>query len=119
MWMRAARWVVAALIGSAMTTIGCSRERPEDRIVKPRVPVVADDSLVQAFDANIEMRLIDRIELDTFLRDRDIRVHVDDGHVSLTGQVWTPLEKERVTSLVRHVPGVIDVTNDLDIQPPE
>jgi osmotically-inducible protein OsmY len=64
------------------------------------------------------MRLTDRIELDTFLRERDIEVEVADGVVNITGKVWTPLEKQRVGDLVRHVAGVIDVANDLVVQPP-
>jgi osmotically-inducible protein OsmY len=119
MLMRAARWAVAALIGSAMTTIGCARPIDADEPLRQRAPIVADDSLVHAFDTRLETRLIDRIELDNFLRDRDIRVEVIDGVVSLTGEVWTPLEKQRVGALVRNVAGVIDVANDLTVRPPE
>ena len=118
MWMRATRWAVAALIGSAMTTIGCTRPVVPERHVSARQPIVADDSLVNAFDTSIEMRLVDRIELDHFLRDRYIRVEVVDGIVSVSGEVWTPLEKQRVGEIVRHVAGVIDVENELDIRPP-
>ena len=119
MWMRAARWGIAALIGSAMTTIGCAR--PIETVERPvsRQPIVADDSLVHAFDTRLEVRLIDRIELDAFLRERDIYVEVVDGVVNLTGEVWTPLEKQRVSDLVRNVAGVIDVANDLVVRPPE
>lgn len=119
MWMRATRWAVAAIIGSAMTTIGCARPLDADEPAPRRQPIVADDSLVHAFDTRLEMRLIDRIELDTFLRDRDIYVEVVDGVVNLSGEVWTPLEKQRVGDLVRNVAGVIDVTNDLVVRPPE
>ena len=119
MWMRATRWVVAALIGSAMTTIGCARPLDADEPVRPRQPIVADDSLVHAFDTRLEMRLIDRLELDTFLRERDINVEVADGVVNITGEVWTPLEKQRAGNLVRNVPGVVDVANDLVVRPPE
>ena len=119
MWMRATRWAIAALIGSAMTTIGCARPIDADEPVRPRQPIVADDSLVHAFDTRLEMRLIDRIDLDTFLRDRDIYVDVMDGTVNISGEVWTPLEKQRAGDLVRNVPGVIDVTNDLVVRPPE
>ena len=119
MWTRAARWAVAALIGSAMTTVGCARARAMDEPVRVRQPIVADDSVVAAFDTRLEVRLLDRLELDNFLRDREIRVEVVDGVVNLTGQVWTPLEKQRAADLVRHVAGVIDVANHLDVQPPE
>ena len=99
-----------------MTTIGCARdERREPR--NDREAIVADD-IVHAFDTNMELRLIDRLELDNFLRDREIRVHVVDGVVNITGHVWTPLEKERAADLLRRVPGVIDVANELTIRPP-
>lgn len=75
--------------------------------------------MVHAFDTDIEARLLDRLELDNFLRDRDIRLHVIDGAVSVTGEVWTPLEKARVTELVHGVAGVIDVTNELIVHPPQ
>ena len=84
-----------------------------------RQPIVEDDSLVHAFDTRLEMRLVDRLELDTFLRDRDIQVEVVDGVVNITGEVWTPLEKQRVGDLIRNVAGVIDVANDLVVRPPE
>ena len=116
MWTRATRWAVAALIGSAMTTIGCARVEKREPPTA-REPIVADD-IVHAFDTNMELRLIDRLELDTFLRDRQIRVQVVDGIVNITGHVWTPLEKERAADLLRRVPGVIDVANDLTIRPP-
>jgi osmotically-inducible protein OsmY len=94
--------------------------KPDARydISSSRQPVVADNSVAHAFDTSIEMRLVDRLELDNFLRDRDIRVHVTDGVVSIAGEVWTPLERERAGEIVRHVPGVIDVVNELDIRPP-
>jgi osmotically-inducible protein OsmY len=119
MFLRATRWAVAALIGSAMTTIGCARPIAADEPARVRQPIVADDSLVHAFDTRLETRLMDRLELDNFLRDRDIRVEVIDGAVNVTGEVWTPLEKQRVSDLIRHVAGVIDVANHLDVRPPE
>jgi BON domain len=119
MWMRAARWAVAALMGSAMTTIGCGRPIAADEPRVARPPVVADDSLAHAFETQLEVRLVDRLELDSFLRDRDIQVDVDDGVVYVTGEVRTPLEKRRVEDLLRHVAGVIDVANQLEVRPPE
>jgi BON domain len=121
MW-RATDWIVAAAIGSAVATTGCTRAplRPDARydISSSRLPVVPDNSVAHAYDTSIEMRLVDRLELDNFLRDRDIRVRVSDGVVSIAGEVWTPLERERAGEIVRHVPGVIDVVNKLDIRPP-
>jgi hypothetical protein len=119
MWTRATRWAVAALIGSAMTAIGCTKARVVDDTPRAREPVVADESLVHAFDTQLEMRVLDRIELDNFLRHRDIQLEVSDGVVNLTGEVWTPLEKERAGHLIRNVAGVIDVANHLAVRPPD
>jgi hypothetical protein len=119
MWMRATRWAVAALIGSAMTTVGCGRPITPDEPRRARSPIVADDSLTHAFDTQLEVRLIDRLELDNFLRDREIHIDVADGVVHVTGEVWTALEKRRVSDVFRNIPGVLHVTNDLEVSPPE
>ncbi len=118
---RATHWIVAAAIGSTVTTISCTRAplTPDARYdtSTSREPI-ADNSVSHAFDTSIELRLVDRLELDNFLRDRDIRVHVTDGVANIAGEVWTPLERERAGEIIRHVPGVIDVVNELDIRPP-
>ena len=119
MWTRATRWVVAALIGSAMTTIGCGRPTVAHEPRVSRQPIIADESLTHAFDTRLEMRLVDRLELDNFLRDRDIQLDVVDGVVNITGEVWTPLEKQRVSNLVRHIAGGLDVANRLAVRPPD
>jgi hypothetical protein len=119
MWIRATRWAVAALIGSAMTTIGCGRPVVADEPRTSRRPVVADDSLSHAFETHLELRLIDRLELDSFLRERDIQIAVEDGVVYVSGEVWTALEKRRVSEMFRHVAGVIEVSNELEVRPPD
>ena len=117
--MRATRWMVAALIGSAMTTIGCAAPRVVDESATVRAPVVADDSLAYAFDTQLERRVLDRLDLDAFLRERAIEVHVAEGVVALTGEVWTPLEKQRAADLMRQVAGVMDVENGLVVRAPD
>jgi hyperosmotically inducible periplasmic protein len=118
---RATRWLIAAVIGLAMTSVDCARAPARSAASRTdRHPVVVEDeSLVHAFDTEMETRLIDRLELDNFLRDRDIHVEFVDGTASLSGVVWTPLEKERAAELIRGVAGVRDVANGLDIQPPD
>jgi hypothetical protein len=118
---RVVRWAVAAWVGSAVSAAGCMAPppAPAHQPIESRRPIVADDSVVHALDTSIESALVDRLELDAFLRDRPIRVHVVDGVVGITGEVWTPLEKERVGELVRRVAGVIAVSNQLAIHPPE
>ena len=118
-WARAARWIAGAWIGLTMTSIGCAPKPPVEPAAHIRRPIVANDDVVHAFDTRLETRLIDRLELDYFLRDRDITIEVADGVVNLNGEVWTALEKQRAGDLMRHVTGVIDVANHLDIRPPQ
>jgi osmotically-inducible protein OsmY len=118
MGLRSTRWVIAFLIALTTLAVGCARPQRASQLPHGRVLLTEDRSVVHAFDTDIETRLIDRLELDNFLRDRDIRLHVIDGTVSVTGEVWTPLEKARVSELVRGIAGVIDVSNELVVQPP-
>ena len=118
MLLRSTRWAVAVLVALTTLAVGCARPHRQTQLPQGRVLLTEDRSVVHAFDTDIEARLIDRLELDNFLRDRDINVQVVDGTVSVTGEVWTPLEKERVSELLRGVAGVIDVANELVIHPP-
>ena len=119
MFYRLTRWAVACIIAGAMTSVGCGRTaRAHQRLGRAVTPVAEDDSLVHAFDTEMAVRLLDRIELDRSLRDRTIRLRMVDGTVSVTGSVWSSVEKARVTELIRGIPGVIDVANELDIRPP-
>lgn len=126
MWMRATRWGVAALIGSAMTAVGCGHSPTNTRAHRTpagadssfRQPLVADHSLTYALDTSIEMRVEDRLELDNFLHDRDIRIEVVDGMVIVIGEVWSGWERDRVGALVRSVAGMVDVVNELTVRAP-
>ena len=118
MFLRSTRWAIAVLVALTTLAVGCARAHRPSELAHGRVLLTEDRSVVHAFDTDIETRLIDRLELDNFLRDRDIRLHVIDGAVSVTGEVWTPLEKARVSELVRGIAGVIDVSNELVVHPP-
>ena len=118
MLTRVTRWAIAAFVGSVFSAIGCTSSPVEKAELEPAQQVLVADDVVHALDTSLESRLVDRLELDTFLRDRDIRVRVVDGVVQLTGEVWTPLEKVRVGELVRGVAGVVSVDNELDIHSP-
>ena len=47
-----------------------------------------------------------------------LKVQVDHGRVHLEGEVITEEDRELVESVVRAIPGVEDVDNDLHVQPP-
>lgn len=118
MRLRSTRWAIALLVALTTLAVGCSGPQRKSQLPHGRVLLTEDRSVVHAFDVDIEARLIDRLELDNFLRNRDIQLHVVDGAVSITGEVWTPLEKARVSELVRGVAGVVDVSNELVIHSP-
>jgi hypothetical protein len=112
------RWIVAIGVACAMTSVGCRQPRPDRRAHHVPTRATEDASLSHAFDTQMELRVLDRLQLDNFLRDREIRLYVIDGTVKMTGEVRTPLERERAGELVRAVPGVVDVSNSLTVRPP-
>ena len=119
MLFRVTRWTLALFVACATTSVGCERTaRSREPLGRSLTPIVEDASVVHAFDTEMVVRLLDRIELDRSLRDRNIRLRMVDGTVSVMGDVWSLDEKARVTELIRGVPGVIDVANELDIRPP-
>lgn len=113
------RWMLVLVVACAMTSVGCGRTvRSHETLRRAVTPINEDDSVVHAFDTEMAVRLFDRIELDRLLRGRNISLRIVEGTVSVTGDVWSSDEKAHVTELIRGVPGVIDVANDLDIRPP-
>jgi osmotically-inducible protein OsmY len=119
MLLRSTRWVIAVIVALTTLAVGCARPEPRSPLTRQRQLLTEDRTVVHAFDTDIEARLLDRLQLDNFLRERDIQLHVVDGTVSVSGEVWTPLEKARVSELIRGVPGVVEVANELDIHPPQ
>jgi osmotically-inducible protein OsmY len=119
MSFRMTRWTVALVVACATAWAGCERTaRSREPLARSVTPIVEDDSVVHAFDTEMVVRLLDRIELDRSLRHRNIRLRMIDGTVSVLGEVWSLDERARVTELIRGVPGVTDVANELDIRPP-
>jgi hyperosmotically inducible periplasmic protein len=47
----------------------------------------------------------------------DISFRVDNGHVSLLGEVSQPYKKSDVERIVQHIPGVASVTNEIKVLP--
>lgn len=68
-------------------------------------------------DGDIRSHLKDAINNDQVLRDRDINFDVNNGVVTVKGDVRTAAEKTRVTEIVRSAPGVKDMANALEIKP--
>ena len=69
------------------------------------------------FDGAIRTRLKNAISEDQVLKDRDIDFDVNNGVVTVKGDVRTATEKTKVTEIVKAVPGVKDMANALEIKP--
>lgn len=70
-------------------------------------------------DAEIRQEVQRALDAAPDLRDVGIVVSVDDGVVTLTGEVATSAERAAAVAAVRQVAGVLDIANDLDLATPE
>jgi len=68
-------------------------------------------------DARIQDVLDRLVDDDAVLRERDVNFQVADGVVTVTGEVRSAQEKNRVTQIVKAAPGVKGFTNALEIHP--
>jgi osmotically-inducible protein OsmY len=77
----------------------------------------ANESTADNLDGQIRSDLKRMIGDDQVLRDRNIDFDVNNGVVTVKGDVRTVAEKNRVTSMVKAAPGVKDMANSLEIKP--
>ncbi len=68
-------------------------------------------------DGRIRSALNDVVDRDQVLRDRDIDFDVNNGVVTVKGEVRTTAEKTRVSDLVKGAAGVKEFANALEIKP--
>jgi osmotically-inducible protein OsmY len=68
-------------------------------------------------DGRIRSELNDMVDRDQVLRDRDIDFDVNNGMVTIKGEVRTMAEKNKVSDLVKGAAGVKDFANGLEIKP--
>ena len=76
-----------------------------------------DTKIADDMDGGIRAHLKDVVDADQALRDRDINFDVNNGMVTIKGEVRTAAEKAQVTNLVKDTPGVKDVANSLEVKP--
>jgi hyperosmotically inducible protein len=76
-----------------------------------------DNKTANDQDKLIKDSLSDEINKDQVLRDRTIHFDVNNSVVTVTGNVRTAAEKNRVTQMVHSVHGVKDVANELKVEP--
>jgi osmotically-inducible protein OsmY len=68
-------------------------------------------------DGDIKSQLKKMLDSDPVLRDRSIKFEVNNGAVTVKGEVLTADEKGKLTELVRAAPGVKDMVNVVEIKP--
>jgi osmotically-inducible protein OsmY len=96
----------------AETAVGTSGKVLNEITVDNVNEKTADD-----MDGRIRSDLKDMIDRDQVLRDRDIDFDVNNGMVTVKGDVRTTAEKNKVTEMVKGAPGVKDFANALEIKP--
>jgi osmotically-inducible protein OsmY len=96
----------------AETAVGTSGKVLNELTVNDVNEKTADD-----MDGRIRSDLNDRVDADQVLRDRDINFDVNNGVVTVKGEVRTMAEKNKVTDIVKGAPGVKDFANSLEIKP--
>jgi CBS-domain-containing membrane protein len=84
------------------------------------VGIVTRKDLVRAFvrsDAEIRREILDDVILHSlWIAPERVVVKVEDGEVTIGGQVDTPLDAELVRRLVERIPGIVSVQSDLACQ---
>ncbi len=103
------------------------RERAEDvaaaavgttgRVLNELTIKGINESTADDLDGEIRGHLEKMIDADERLRDRDINFDVNNGAVTVEGNVANAAEKTHVSELVRAAPGVKDMVNALEIKP--
>jgi osmotically-inducible protein OsmY len=96
----------------AETAVGTSGKVLNELTIKEVNDKTADD-----MDGRIRSSLKDMVDRDQVLRDRDIDFDVNNGVVTVKGEVRTTAEKTKVSDMVKAAPGVKDFANALEIKP--
>lgn len=76
-----------------------------------------DDAIADDFDGALENRLDELVDNDPNLKDDGISFNANNGVVTITGDVDTTAERDRVGDIARSQPGVKDVVNSLEVKP--
>jgi osmotically-inducible protein OsmY len=93
-------------------SIGNLAEVANEIVVEGKEEKIADD-----FDGSIKERFDTLREESEQLRDFEVNVAVENGVVTMTGEVANAAQRTRFEEMVRGVPGVKDVVNSITIDP--
>jgi len=75
-----------------------------------------DERTADEMDGEIRSRLNDAVKADTTLSGNDIDFDVNNGVVTVTGEVSSLPQKQRVTELIKGTTGVKDFANELTVK---
>jgi osmotically-inducible protein OsmY len=76
-----------------------------------------DEGIANDLDGGIETRLDNLVDQQADLKDDSIDFDANNGVVTITGNVASTAEREKVGEIARNQPGVKDVVNSLEIDP--
>ena len=96
----------------AQQAVGTTGKVANELTVKGATDRTADDH-----DGAIRSELKAKVDNDTVLKDRHINFDVNNGVVTIKGDVATAGEKDKVGEMARSTQNVKDVVNSLDVKP--
>lgn len=96
----------------AQRAVGTSGTVANELTVKGATDRTADDH-----DGDIRRELKAKMDNDSVLKDRRINFDVNNGVVTIKGEVGTTAEKQKVSQMTRSTENVKDVVNSLDVKP--
>jgi osmotically-inducible protein OsmY len=76
-----------------------------------------DEEIADDFDGALETRLDELVDNEADLKDNSIAFDANNGVITITGDVNSAAERDRVGDLARSQPGVKDVVNSLEVKP--
>jgi osmotically-inducible protein OsmY len=121
------RLVTGVLIAATelLGSLACRDTQEPPRTVQTTQPLRAEQPAKSidlstpetAMDRGIREELRSAIEQDPALKDCEISFSVDNGDVTVTGNVRSETERRRMNDLAMHVSGVKSVANALRVSP--
>jgi hyperosmotically inducible periplasmic protein len=96
----------------ARGAVGTTGTVANELTVKGMTDKTADDH-----DGDIRNELNAKVDNDTVLKSRDINFDVNNGVVTIKGDVSTTAEKQKVEQMAQSTENVKDVINSLDVMP--
>ena len=96
----------------AQRAVGTSGTVANELTVKGATDRTADDH-----DGDVRRELKAKVDNDAALKDRDINFDVNNGVVTIKGDVATAAEKQKVGQMAQSTENVKDVVNSLEIKP--